>query len=205
MDPVIRAFNDCHESLKELSEENRVRVFKLLFTHYSINLSQTSNTNGSTQVQQIEAESSEQVGDGPADDEIIEKTKIPESRSKGRSKKADNKSTKPESHLVRDLNLNPEGKPSLKDFYASYQPTTNMKRNLVFVYYLERVLSLDNIDINHVHTCYKEAGFKIPRIYQSLCDTNNTHGWVDTTNMKSLKVSQLGENYIEHDMKKSGV
>ncbi len=105
--------------------------------------------------------------------------------------------------LLTDLNLRPKGKTSLKDFYAKYEIKTNFERVVTFVYYLKSELQIENIGIDHIYTCYKEVGVKIPNIYQNLIDTKNRKGWIDTSNTDSIKLTIQGENYIVHEAPKS--
>lgn len=104
--------------------------------------------------------------------------------------------------LVPDLNLRPKDEKSLEEFFNEYSIANNFERNITILYYLRRVLKLEGIGINHIYTCYKKVGAKIPNIYQSLADTKNRKGWIDTTNMDDLKVTIQGENYIEHEASK---
>ncbi len=128
------------------------------------------------------------------------KTESKKTESKIRTKK---RSTNSKSYrLVSDLNLRPKDEKSLEEFYNEYSVGNNFERNITILYYLRRVLKLEGIGINHIYTCYKKVGAKIPNIYQSLADTKNRKGWIDTTNMDDLKVTVQGENYIEHEAEK---
>lgn len=103
--------------------------------------------------------------------------------------------------IVSDLNLRPEGKQSLRDFFAVKKPDTAMELNTVFVYYLERELAITAIGPDHVYTCYKEVSSKVPAaLLQSLKDTAHRKGWIDTKNMNALRLSTVGENLVEHDL-----
>jgi len=106
--------------------------------------------------------------------------------------------------LVKDLDLSGAGKAErLKDFYESYKAQSNFERNLIFVYYLQHKLNLPEISIAHVFTCYREVGAKVPAaLQQSLWDTTNRRGWIDTSAATDIKVTVAGMNYIEHDMQK---
>lgn len=116
------------------------------------------------------------------------------STSKGKNK---------ESHkLIGDLNFKPEGKVSLRDFVESKNPSdSGGEVNAVVVYYLQKILGLDNITPDHVYTAYKHVERKVPTaLIQSLKDAARRKGWVDVRNMNSIKVTIGGENFIEHDL-----
>jgi hypothetical protein len=104
--------------------------------------------------------------------------------------------------IVKDLDLSGnKSKKSLKDFYREKQPTKNLERNAVFVYYLKNIAKVPNVNKNHVYTCYKDVEERVPgNLKQSLLDTSHHKGWVDTTNMDDLKISTRGENFVEHDL-----
>ena len=54
-----------------------------------------------------------------------------------------------------------------------------------------------------MYTCYKEVGQKVPKnLYQSIVDTKKNKGWIESSDMGNIFVSVIGENYVEHDMKK---
>jgi hypothetical protein len=119
----------------------------------------------------------------------------------GKSKNKPNTTTY---KIVPDLNLKPSNKKSLIDFYAEYSVKKSAaEHNLFFIYYLERILEEKDITINHVYTCYKAVKKQFPNnLYQSLVDTKNRNGWIDTSNTNNLKIITAGENYLEHDMVK---
>ena len=95
---------------------------------------------------------------------------------------------------------------SLRDFYSRYAPSSNMERNLLFVYFLENTAKVKPITIDHVFTCYRNImGLKVPKsLEQSLTDTSGRKGWIDTSSQDDLKLTVPGLNHLEHDMKQAG-
>jgi hypothetical protein len=105
--------------------------------------------------------------------------------------------------IITNLNLKPKDKEHLKDFYGKYDSKNGYQRNLIFVYYLTKILKLNNITVNHVYSCYKDVAVKFPdNLYQNLIDTKNDKGWILTKNMDNLTVTTTGENYLEHTLPK---
>ena len=106
--------------------------------------------------------------------------------------------------IVKDLNLKKDGKtPSLRDFHSQKQPKEFAEHNALFVYYLSKVKELTGITPNHIYTCYKEVNQRVPgAFYQSLLDTTRRKGWLDTSNTEDIKVTTVGENFVEHDLPK---
>ena len=122
--------------------------------------------------------------------------------STGISNKSKTSKTMRSYQIIPSLNLRPSGKKSLEEFYAEHPVKSYYEYNLLLVYYLEKVLNEKSININHLYTCYKVLNIKVPNIYQSIADTKKRKGWIDFSNMNDLKVSTVGENYLEHDLKK---
>lgn len=150
--------------------------------------------------------------------EILARTSGSESTNKGgrpvsKTKKATTEVAKPKTSakavakpqaltLVSTLNFHPKNADSLKDFYGRYNAKTNYEKNLVFVYYLQNVLKSDEIGLNHIYSCYKHVGERVPGdLYQSIRDTKKNQGWLDISNMNKITVPVAGENYFEHDLK----
>lgn len=105
--------------------------------------------------------------------------------------------------IVQPQNLKPKDKKSLIDFCKEHSPKNNFEHNLLFVYYLEKILNEKPINIECLYTCYKEVGQKVPKnLYQSIIDTKKNKGWIESSDMGNIFVSVIGENYVEHDMKK---
>jgi len=108
--------------------------------------------------------------------------------------------------ISKDLDLSGGKKgESLRDFFSKYKPSSNLERNLVFVYYLKQVAGIEHITIDHVFTCYRNIkSLKVPgSLKQSLIDTNILKGWFDTSSLDDIKLTVPGINYLEHDMKKA--
>lgn len=101
----------------------------------------------------------------------------------------------------KDMNFRPEGKVSLRDFWAQKEPGNNHERNLVVVHYLEEVLEVGAIEVGHVLAGYDEVGVKSPAIPDnSLMVTASQKGWLDTSDMKAIRTTHGGRNAIQYDM-----
>jgi len=193
IDKELEAIVKCHELMKDLDDDSKLRVFKYLLDRYNLVPTNSAFESNNTQQPTLASlEESEVIEDAPKPKTT--RTKKTSSKPKGTSS-----STKSYS-LITSLNLVSNGKESLKDFYTKYQVKNNMDRNIVILYYLRRVIGEENLGVNHIYTCYKHLSQKVPNIYQSLLDTKNRKGWVDTSNTDDLKVTVAGENYIEHEI-----
>lgn len=114
------------------------------------------------------------------------------------------RSRKEEPKLLTDLDLNQGQLGRLKEFHGKYAPKTNMEQNLIFTYFLKDGLGLDEVSEDHLFTCYRTVGIKIPgALRQSVLDTAQTKGWVDTDATGLIRLTTVGRNYIEHDIAKN--
>ena len=106
---------------------------------------------------------------------------------------------------VPDLNLSgTDDIPSLKDFYKEKKPAFAQECNAVFVYYLTKILKIGKVGIDHVYTCYRAVGAKVPgRLYQSLIDTQNRKTTIITRDIKDIGISTIGENFVEQELPQS--
>jgi hypothetical protein len=125
---------------------------------------------------------------------------------KATTKKAHRSKSGSDVAVVRDLDLKKdENGPSLRDFYGEKKPGSFVEHNTLFVFYLNRTKFIEDVTPSHVYTCYKEVGARIPgAFYQSLLDTSRK-GWIDTRDTAKIRVTTVGENFVEHDLpNKSG-
>lgn len=105
--------------------------------------------------------------------------------------------------LINNLNLSTGNQVPLKDFFKEKSPKTALEKNAVFVFYMEKKLSITGITPNHVFTCYKEVNERVPEaLRQSLVDTHHNKGWINASSMTDVKLTTRGDNFVEHDLPK---
>lgn len=123
----------------------------------------------------------------------------PQSSGKPSANIRSSKSSQPS--ILKSLDLSPSGKPSLREFVKGYRiRKSSSQYNLLFVYYLTVVLELTNVSQNHVFTCYRDLGVKVPNdIYHSLSDAISKNHWMN--NISDLKLTAEGINKVEQEMK----
>lgn len=106
---------------------------------------------------------------------------------------------------IKTLDLSNGAGGRLRDFYDQFEIKTNFERNLVFLYFLQQKMGIeDGITQDHIFTCYRDIpGIKVPgALRQSLLDTDQDKGWIDASDPWNLKVNVHGLNYLEHDLPK---
>lgn len=190
IDKELEAIFKCHELLKDLDNETRFRVFKYLLDRYNF-------------VPSVNPVISNNAQDTfPESDILIADERTPKSLPKSK-KPAGKKVSQTGYSMLPNLNLMPSGKESLKDFFSKYQSKSNFDSNILMLYYLKNILKEESVGINHIYTCYKHLAIKVPNIKQSLIDTKNRKGWIDSANTDNLQVTIHGENYVEHEMQKN--
>ncbi len=103
--------------------------------------------------------------------------------------------------VIRDLDLTPKGKTSLKDFVAAKQPKTQHDYNSVSVYYFAEELGIAAVTLNHVFTAYKDMKWREPAsLSNSLSLTAVRKRFLDTSNMDDIKLTPAGRNHVQHDL-----
>ena len=109
----------------------------------------------------------------------------------------------PKMSLVKDLDLRPEDRQSLRDFHSSKNPSGQKENIAVFVYYLTKTLEIEGITPHHVFTCFKDVRVRTPRdLPQAIRETASRNGWVDSSDGDDIKITNHGENFVEHDLPK---
>lgn len=105
---------------------------------------------------------------------------------------------------IRELDLTPDGKPSLKEFVQEKQPKTNHDKNVVSVYYLAEILELDGVTVNHVFTCYKDMNWREPaNLANNLALTASRKRFLNTAKFDAINLTPAGRNHVQHDLPSS--
>lgn len=196
----LKSFNQCADALNTLEKKSILKVFHMLSIHFEIVDSLVS------------VPTKDNFDNGNYEESKVEKPKLIEAKNEPKkqtlktnnsvSKKVKSKGSKGQTYLT-DFDFNPTNQKSLKDYFNEFEPKTNYERNLIFVYYLQEILSTSNISTDHIYSCYRNLGLKIPSFPQTLIDTNVHKGWLTTSDTNDIKVTRTGMNYILHEMQKN--
>jgi hypothetical protein len=195
----LKSFNQCADALNTLEKKSILKVFHMLSIHFEI----VDNL--------VSRPSMDNFDNNNYEENIVEKPKQIEAnieqkkqppKANSVSKKVKSQGSKGQTYLT-DFDFIPSGQKSLKVYFNEFEPKTNYDRNLIFVYYLQEILSTTNISTDHIYSCYRNLGLKIPSFPQTLVDTNVNKGWISTSNTNDIKVTRTGMNYILHEMQKN--
>lgn len=123
-------------------------------------------------------------------------------RGKPRTSGAPRKKAKPKQIVAtRDINFWPTGKTSFPDLVAQKLPATNFEKNLLIVWWFEENSEVAAVGVGEVLAGYKAASWRAPADPEnSLQVTASSKHWLDTSDMKAIKTTHGGRNYVEHDM-----
>jgi len=198
---VQKAFNQCTDALSNLDQKSVLKVFHLLSVQFDIVPESVNNSSDPNYVQTNGVLNYLPQSDTIDPPEIIEEVSKRDTKKANTGKKSKASSSKSPTYLS-DFNFRPTGKESLKDFHGRYKVSTSMQNNLVFAYYLQEILN-EQITENHIYSCYKYLGIKIPSFPSTLNDTKRIKGWIDTSNYDNIKVTRVGINFLEHEMAKN--
>lgn len=105
-------------------------------------------------------------------------------------------------NLVKDLNLRGDAQhPSFKDFVNDKKPRANIQFNAVALYYLKKIINIDNVTPDHIYTCYDDSKRRPGSLQQSLKDTSGRkYGYIDASNINDIQIPLRGITYVEHDL-----
>lgn len=107
----------------------------------------------------------------------------------------------PTYQFVKDLDLRPQGKQSLREFFAEKKASDQQKQFAVILYYLTDVLGLKNVGANHMYHGFNDVDKKSPLdILQSARLTAKRKGWVDSSDGNNLRMTTNGQNFVRHDL-----
>ena len=91
----------------------------------------------------------------------------------------------------------------LKEFYEQYVTKNNAEKLLVFATFLHQEKSKEVVTADQLYTCFKALKERIPKVFkQAIIDAKNKHAYLDYSSVDDIRVSTVGENYVNHDIEK---
>lgn len=103
-------------------------------------------------------------------------------------------------YSIVDVNLHPDGQPSLKDFFREKKPKTDPQKYICIIHYMRNHAGVEAVSTNHIYTAFKQLGQKVPNIQQGLRNTRARYAWVQFTGRGCVALTRIGENAVEHEL-----
>lgn len=94
----------------------------------------------------------------------------------------------------------------LDRFYSQFAPSNNYERILIFADFLRTKLDKAPCTADSIYSCFQKLRSKIktPTAFsQALIDCRGKQGYIDYSNYDSISITVLGDNYLNHDMKRA--
>jgi hypothetical protein len=136
-------------------------------------------------------------------------TKPSSKKSKSDASPKENKTTKKSAtvsnkmEVLKDVNFRPNGKTSLTDYVKSYGIKSNADRIVVIIQYLNDILDIKEVTLNHLYSGFWELKCKIPTaFYQIITNTKTREKFLDFTKITDIKLSIQGQNHVRFDLVK---
>jgi len=187
----LKAFNQCADALTSLDNKSIYKVFQLLSIHFDFVTKVEETKNDDPQPQKL-IQLPENIS--------VQKTKSSTAKKSISKTKKGGSNSSSEPIFLSDFDFMPKDNISLREFLNKYKASSNLERNLVFLYYFQEKLKMTGITTSHVYSCYRSLGLKIPKFPSTLNDTKALKGWIETSNYNDLKVTRTGINHLEHEL-----
>jgi hypothetical protein len=103
--------------------------------------------------------------------------------------------------LMPDMDFRPDGKQTLREFFAEKGPKGDMEQTLVVVYYMQHQMGMTAIGHGHVRTAFKDVNKPLPADLRSTVrNMKRQKAWLSWSTPDAMQVTTIAENYVEHDM-----
>lgn len=105
--------------------------------------------------------------------------------------------------IEKSLDLRPADNKTLESFVDERKPTNVVEKVVVCTYYLKTQLGIDQVNANHIFTCFKSMGWRVPSDLPNTLHQAGSRGWLDTSDREDIVVTIIGQNMVEHDLPKT--
>jgi hypothetical protein len=105
--------------------------------------------------------------------------------------------------LVGDVDFVPNGKTSLKNFFAEKAPGSDMDHVLVLCHFLQHTLQYTKFGPGHILSGFKHVGKPVPKdLKGTIRNMKKDKAWLNFTDIESLRLTTEGDNRVEHELGK---
>jgi hypothetical protein len=99
---------------------------------------------------------------------------------------------------LSNIDFEPNGKESLNEFNKKFAPESDLARNLLFVFYMQDILNISAITIDHIYTCYDALDLRVSEnLPQTIRNTKSKKGWIETQDTANITVTIKGRNQVK--------
>jgi len=103
--------------------------------------------------------------------------------------------------VVPGLNLTPNGQKSFSQFAKDKAPANVSEMIAVAVFYLKHTAAVDKVTTNHIYTCFKDVGWRLPaNLPNAVSVAASRHSLLHTGGLTDINLTSRGENLVEHDL-----
>lgn len=104
--------------------------------------------------------------------------------------------------MIKELNLSPKDKQTFTSFIDEKKPRSNEDKYCVAVYYLENVLEIAPVTIDHINTIFRlTKGWKEPEdLVAGLSKASSRKSTIDTSDMNNITTTPTGRNFVETEL-----
>lgn len=180
----IQALKSIDDALSKLDETARKRVFDWVSSKYDFQPKELNHRY----------------------DQSVEHSKVienPPPQKLRRAKTKGKKTSKITLKMIKELNLKPQGKKSLRDFIEEKSPSNAKQKCTVAIYYMKNIMNIEHVSVDHVYTAFKSSEWPVPANLPNTLHQAGSEGWLNTADIENLLVTPSGENLIEYDLPKS--
>jgi hypothetical protein len=104
---------------------------------------------------------------------------------------------------VGDIDFVPDGKQSLKEFFAEKAPDSDLDQILVICHFLQHALASEKIGPGHVLSGFKHVGKPVPKdLKQTIRNLKDKKAWLNFSDIDSIHLTTEGDNQVEHELGK---
>jgi hypothetical protein len=102
---------------------------------------------------------------------------------------------------VGDINFVPNGKQSLKAFFAAKAPDSDMDQILVLCHFLRHTVQCDQIGPGHILSGFKHVGKPVPKdLKKTIRNMKDKKAWLNFTDIENIGLTTEGDNRVEYEL-----
>lgn len=105
-------------------------------------------------------------------------------------------------NIIKDLDLTPRDKQTFASFIEEKKPRSNEDKYCVAVYYLENILEITPVTVDHINTIFRlTKGWKEPQdLLAGLSKVSSRKNTIDTSDMNNITTTPTGRNFVETEL-----